>query len=262
MGILDELRKEAESEAARKVREAENRERALLEARRRLEPSMQAIYKYFSELKQHLELLNKEVLASYEIKGAGLVQGMKQGNYGLSTGRPDRIDNLTFRCACVGRKLLQVNQRDAASVAAYREYLKQHRLQAKERDAGGGSAVFLVQPVVHVSVMFTADVEKAAIELRIRNLVALGVARHTLTTEQASEKLLDELAKALLRKDNEFDEMVGCSLTSTGKIRLRKSIQAVARQRQIEEERALKEAAREQSLTKRFGRTLLGRKGA
>ena len=64
----------------------------------------------------------------------------------------------------------------------------------------------------------------------------------------------------MLRAPNRLDELVGNALSETGKIRLRKQIKSQMRQQQIEEELAQAERERKQSMTRRFGRTLLGRR--
>lgn len=258
MGVLDELRKEAEAAAAEKEQETTQRQQALAQARAQLEPRMRELYKYFNEFKHHLEALGKEVQATYEIKDIGLVEELQQGQYGVSTDNPECIENFTFRCVCAKPGALQVHQRDAATVAVYRDYLRDSGLQAKVRDAGGGSAVFMVQPAIPVSVRFTADYERMAIRLRIRNLSTVGVSRHTLTMAKVNDKLLDELAKAFLRRPNRFDELVGATISNTGKLRLKKQVQAAMRKQQLEDERTLRE--KERTITGYVTRTLFRRK--
>lgn len=259
MGVLDELKKEAEAAAADKAREEAARASALAQAREQIEPRMREAFRYFEELKQHLEAVNREIAASYEIRGVGRVNGLAQGQYRVSAADPESLDRFSFRCVCAKSGMFQVMQQDAASVAAYRDYLKDNGLKATARDSGRG-ALFKVESVVPVAVEFSAHYERGAIVLQTRNLTAIGVSRHTLRVEQLEPKLLDEVAKAILRSPSRFDEVVDPSITQSGKVRLKKKIRAAMRQKEIEAEMAEREAQRQETLTRRFSRTLFGRK--
>jgi len=260
MGILDDLKKEAEAVEAERARETTARQRALGDAEARLEPIMQRLYKYFRDLKQQLAVVEKKVLADYEIKGIGRVEGLEQGQYGVSTERTERIQRFVFRCVCAKDDVFEVNQRDSASVAAYRDYLRDNGLKGKVRDTEKGGALFMVEPVVPVVVEFIADYEKVAIQIRMRNLRSIGITRYTLTPEKLDEKLQDELAKLVLRAPNRFDELTGNAMSEDDKTRIKRQLQEQLRQKQLEEERAAREEQTTPSITQRFGRTLFGRK--
>ena len=223
---------------------------------------MRTAYAYFSELKHHLQVVQRQVEASYDIRDVGRVDGLKQGQYGVATENPEQLDKFSFRCVCAKSGILQVNHSDVASVASYRDYLRLNGLQAKVRDAskgGKGGAIFMVQPAVSVVVEFSADYERAVVLLRVRNLSHIGVSRHTLTPEQIDEKFLDEIAKAILRQPNQFDIIIGDAISDTSKHRLKKRIRAVVRQNELADEMARREADKERTITKRLSRTFLGR---
>lgn len=259
MGILDDLKKEAEAVEAERARETTARQRALDQAHARLEPLMQRAYRYFSELKQHLVVVEKKVLVDYEIRDIGRVEGLEQGQYGVSTERPEQIERFMMRFVCSKSGAFEVNQRDAGAVGAYREYLRDNGLKAKMRDTGKGSALFMVEPVVPVVVEFIADYERTAVRMRMRNLRSIGVTRYSVPPERFDEKLLDELAKLLLRVPSRFDEMTGNALSETGKTRIKQQLQEQLRKKQLEDEQASRPEKTE-SITQRFGRTLFGRK--
>ncbi|MFT5172456.1 MAG: hypothetical protein ACI8W7_000620 [Gammaproteobacteria bacterium] len=261
MGLLDELKQEAQAIEAEKARETTSREKALAGAREQIEPCMRRAYKYFSELKQHLQVVDREIDASYEIRGAGKIDGLKQGQYGVSTENPDQLDKFTFRCVCAKSGALQVNQDDVAAVTKYRDYLRDNGLQAKMRDSTkvSGGVVFMVQPAVPVVVEFSANYERVIIALRVRNLTSIGVARHLFRPEQVDEKFLDEVAKTILRQPSKLAEITGDVLSNTSKMELKKKVQAAIREQEIADQVAQREAAEERTITKRFARTFLGR---
>ena len=262
MGVLDELKQQARAIDAEKAREKALHAEALARVRERIEPCMRSAYKYFNELEHHLQLVNRDIEASYEIRGAGRVDGLKQGQYRVSTGNSEQLDKFAFRCICAKSGVLQVNQSDAASVAAYRDYLRAHGLQAKIRGSTNSKgAVFMVQPAVPVVVEFNAEFERGAVLVCVRNLTNIGVSRHALTAEQIDEKFLDEVAKAVLRRPNRFDEITGNAVSNTYRQRLKTKIQSTARQNELADELVRRDAARDRTITKRLSRTLLGRVG-
>jgi hypothetical protein len=261
VGVLDELQKEADAIAAEKEREARAREEALEGAREQIGPRMQAAYKYFEQLKQHLLAVNREILAHYRIHGAGQVDGLLQGKYSVSTQTPDTLEKFSFRCVCAKSGAFQVNTEDPASAASYRDYLRDNGLKAKARDTGRGKTTFLVQNAVPVVVEFSADYERFAIAIRVRNLTTLGVTTHRLTPDQLDDKLLDEVAKAILRTDHRFEEMVGDVLSRTGQIRLKKKFREAVRQKEIEDEQYAPRPTHAKVFSKTLSRTLFGRKG-
>jgi len=260
MGVLDELKKEAEVIAARKAREEAALAAAKANAREQIEPCMRKAFQYFTELKQHLEVVGREIVATYDIHGVGRVKGLVQGQYTVSASDPEVMDKFAFRCVCAKSGVFQVMQEDVASVAAYRDYLRDCGMKARVRETGRGKALFKVESLVPVAVAFVADYERPAIRLRLRNLTAMGVIDNTLSAKEVDAKLLDEVAKAILRVDNRLDEMVGSTLTTTGKVRLKTKIRAAMRQKQAEAELAERKAMKEETHTKRFSRTLFGRK--
>jgi hypothetical protein len=260
VGVLDELKKEAEAVAADKARASAARAQALASARQKIDPRMRKAFEYFEQLKQHLEVVNRKIVASYDIRGVGRVGGLVQGRYSVSAPNPDSLDKFVFRCVCAKSGVMQIKQDDTASVAAYRDYLRENGLKAKMRDTGRGSALFTLEAQIPVVVEFTANYERFSIRLRVRNLTTMGVARYTLKVEELEAKLLDEVAKAILRTENRFDEIVGSDLSKTGKIRLKKKIRSAMRQKELDDRAAERKAKKEQTLAKRFSRTLFGRK--
>lgn len=260
VGVLDDLKKEAQAAAAEQARETTARAKALAEAREQIAPRMRKAFKYFEELKQHLELVNREIRATYGVRGIGRVDGLLQGKYSVTASDPQSLEKFSFRCVCAKSGVFQVNQADPASAAAYKAYLRDNRLQAKVRDAGKGAATFMVQPVVPVVVEFSSDYERVGIGLRVRNLNEIGVERHSLDVEQLDEKLLDEVAKAILRTDNRFDELVGNVISQSGQIRLKRKIRAAMRQKELEAELEEQRIKKEQGISQILSRRLFGRK--
>ena len=70
------------------------------------------------------------------------------------------------------------------------------------------------------------DLERETVILTIRNVNMLGATRYTLSPEKMTEQLLDELAKMILRKPHQFDDMMGNKLTRTGIHRIREKLHA------------------------------------
>ncbi len=258
MGVLDELKREAEALEARKAREnALNKERqARIESK--LRPCMASLYKYFEEFKRHLELVNPKIVADYDVRELGPLTGLHQGNYALITENPQRIEKFSFRCVCAKDGVVELKRADRASRVQYEEYLGQHGLKAKIVDVSHGGAVFHVAAAVPASIDVELDFEDAKVVVRTRNLPRLGQNLFRLPPAEITDSLMDELAKAILRKPNRFDIAAESSLTETGKVRLKRKFSSLVRQQQVQQELESKSA--KASIAKRFTRGLLGRR--
>ena len=85
MGVLDELKQQAEKAQAR-VKEQESSEkgqRSVIE--RRLIARMDDLHAYFKEFQQQLNLVNPEVTHDFYITDLCTLKGLKQGKYQVTS---------------------------------------------------------------------------------------------------------------------------------------------------------------------------------
>ena len=260
MGLLDDLKQEAEQAKARGEEAPDNAQAELERVRRQLEPKMKALYKYFAEFNEHLNVVSPEVSGDYLLEGLGTLTNLRQGDYKLATDDPNSIQKFTFHWSCSrqGRQEFKVSNPILAE--KYRETLWNVNLRFNKRDLqNGAGAVFVVEAFVPVSFEFEIDPEKSAINLKLKNLGTLGIVNYSYAPEKINAELMDELAKCVLRRPNRFDELNGEKMSDTLRQRIRESVEKEREQRNTELHIAEDKSS---SVTQRLKGSLFRRKSA
>ncbi len=260
MSLLDDLKKQAEE-----VKEKQRQELSQTQARARLvedclRPRMRALYDFFRELKEQLDVLDPDVRRDYQVEGVGVLDNLRQGHYRIEVEDPRQVDSFAFRYTCARDERLEF-RREQRSAQRTKELLWSHNLRFATRDASGGGTTFLLSYQVPVSLSFGIDPEKAAITLRIRNLERLGLTLHRFAPERIDQEFMDELGKCVLREPNRFNEIAGNVIPESTRARLREQLerQKAAMQRAAAAGEGGEQKKRRGLLGERFGRTLLGR---
>ncbi|MDX1432114.1 MAG: hypothetical protein R3286_06660 [Gammaproteobacteria bacterium] len=235
MGVLDELKKEAQQVRA-KVDEAKTSTEVKSEKKRReIEPKLKALYKYFKEFADHLNVVDPDVTGDYLLEGLGTLTNLRQREYKITTDDPEAVEKFTFHWVCSreGRQEFKVGNPVTAEM--HRESLWNMNLRFNKRDLqDGAGAVFVVEAYVPVSFEFEADYERGLVRLKLKNLGALGVINHLYEPERVTGELMDELAKCVLRRPNRFDELSGNTLSDTTRQRIKEQLEQERIQRDTE----------------------------
>jgi len=258
MGILDDLKKQAEATQARQASATQATQSRTAEVEAALLPKMRALYEYFSEFQNYVQVVKPEVDVSLELLEIGEVTGLGQSDYKLSTDDREKITSFNFRFVRSKKGVTQVKMGDNKAAGAYRDYIRDNRLRAKVRPGNKGGSVFIVDMAIPVSISFGMDIDHAKLILRLRNFDTLGVSRHGLSLEQVNDKFLDELAKAILRKPSRLDQLLGNALSNTSRMKIQQQLKAAIRQSEIEAQ--LSKKSSKESISKKFSRTFLGHK--
>jgi hypothetical protein len=266
MGLLDDLKQEAEertaSEEQGQGQDSASSDSDTEHVRRTLAPKMKALYNYFKEFNEHLNVVSPDVSGDYLLEGLGTLTKLQQGDYKLATDDPNSIQKFTFHWSCTrpGRQEFKVLNPIIAE--KHREILWNLNLRFNKRDLqNGAGAVFVVEAYVPVSFEFEADPIKNAISLKLKNLGALGVVNHSYSPDKVNAELMDELAKCVLRRPNRFDELNGEKMSDTLRQRLRENVEKEREQRNTELHMAGGERHKS-SVTQRLKGSLFGRKSA
>ena len=263
MGLLDELKQEAE---ILKSEEADNApddttEAEAERARRMLEPKMKALYKYFTEFCEHLNVVTPDVAGDYLLEGLGTLTNLRQGDYKLATDDPNSLHKFTFHWSCAGRGSKEFKVPNPIIAEKHRETLWNYNLKFNKRDLqNGAGAVFVVEAFVPVSCEFEIDATKNVIRMKLKNLGALGIINHVYPPNKINEELMDEFAKLVLRRPNRFDELSGEKMSDTLRQRIREGVEKEREQRNTELHIAETEDQQKTSVTQRLKGSLFRRK--
>ena len=146
MGVLDELKQEIEE---LKSKEGDTQEITPADTdlvRRKLLPKMQALYNYFKEFNEHLQVVSPDVSGDYLLEGLGTLTNLRQSDYKLATDDPKSIQKFIFHWSCsrAGRQEFKVENSILAE--KHREKLWKQNLRFNKRDVQkGAGAVFSVE---------------------------------------------------------------------------------------------------------------------
>ncbi len=251
MGVLEQLRQEAgqkKSSEQQGVDLGQQREQLY---KTKILPKMQEVLKYLQELVEHLNYLEVPIqIENYTAKYSKLGV-LAQKNYKINTDgyggftALDKLQHINVTFYCEGSGELQHVVHTKSAIEQEVAFLHNNRLTSKiHRTAksvnGEEVANFSILRKIPVRVRFVVDYEQSRIKLLINNYEDFSVFAESYKAEELSTEFLDELARYLLRQDNNF---IKAEITDEYRENLRKKLQAIKRAEQ--HELALKEAEEE-----------------
>lgn len=211
MGLLDDLRNQAEGR--RKQEEQEAAEQARREAiyREEIQPRMTKAYQYFLELIEHLNYVKPEILVDYPLLKNAQYVSLRQDDYTIvidSSKALKRID-IIFQCTLDAPVEYEIFGKEV--VLNQSDKLDRYRINYTRRDRKDVSlelegAKFKIEGPLPLRVLIEADVSHSVVRLALRNFTDPGVSRYTVKPGEFNEEFLDRLGKFMLRQtDALFD---------------------------------------------------------
>lgn len=224
MGVLDELKQQAEKVQAKlKEQEASQKgQRSRLE--RRLVTRMDDLHAYFKEFQQQLNLVKPEITSDFYITDLCTLKGLSQEAYQLTSDNSGHVNKFTFHYALVGKGVREVRLPNKLVAEQKKEVLWRYGFKFKLKEYSPSRCSLLIEAYVPVSFEFEADVERAAIRLRVKNKPMPGISTYTYDADQVDSEFMDETAKYVLSKPNGFDELSGNTVPEDTLVRLREQL--------------------------------------
>ena len=259
MGLLDELRQESESAKNREATEKE-RARKLKEAYdTEVNPKIEKAYQYLKELEEHLNYLKPDISVDYEFPGFGVLEALKQGEYGMVKGRQEILKQVPFKFLCKSKDNLTFKVEGKKQLHNIMQELDRAGIRFSAKKARGSNndvigAEMNVEPVIPVSILFEGVLETSGINLTITNYDHFFSATTFLNPEQVTDEFLDELGKYILRKPNTF---LKSTLADEKKIEIQNMVRE-AEARRLREFREAELREQEELLAKKDA-SLIGR---
>lgn len=224
MGVLDELKRQAEKAQASLEQQQAGQEgqQALIE--RRLMTRMDDLHAYFKEFQQQVNLVNPEITGDFYIADLCTLENLRQEGYQVTSGNADGLRKFTFHYARVGKGLSEVRFSNKLIAEQKRESLWRYGLKFKLKEYSPSQCALLIESYVPVSFEFEADVERAAIRLKVKNKPMPGISAYTYAADQIDAEFMDEVAKYVLEKPNRFDELSGNTVPEDTLVRIRQQL--------------------------------------
>lgn len=205
-----------------------------------LTPVLKRAYRYFSALSLLCNDTEPAVSVSYECRGVGKIDGLKQAGYRARRHDSDLLTEFGFsfiarftdpESSIALSKLVDriggVNSSGAHSRAP---------LLSIERTRDWSELDWLrfagVSGFIPVCFQFKADPQRELIQLKVSNFTGLGSTVHPLQPELITTAFLDELAKYVVRRPNRFEELTGNVVPEGTRSELRRKVQESQRQRE------------------------------
>ncbi len=230
MGILDDLKKEADELKSRQETDTQNRLERITRNFILVEGKLKQVHLFLLELVSQLNVIKPLVLRSYYLSGFGQVDNLLQEEYRLNT-ENFTIDNrdfikeihLTFKC--ITEKPLTISKETPALIEQFQDYLWRNNLKfaaSEFRNARGYAEKtdFALERSIPVTFVVSANFDQAIIKIASRNFAMIGQSEFAYDAAEITEVLLDEFAKFLLDKPNKF--------RSIGRYQMEKNISAPA----------------------------------
>lgn len=263
MGFLDDLKNQA---ADRKASEDQLKQRqAELEKiyQETIHPKMVNIYKFLTEMCEHLNYLKPDTRAFYPLRPDGSLQSFKQGDYKVTIDSANCIKNVTLRFFCELDAPLTYDIEHQDRILRYSEVLESYRMPFTRKDYKDDnyeliSANFKVTGPLPVHVIFQGDVENSAIKLLLTNFERPGTVKHTLQERHIEAAFFDSFGKYLLRENDKF---MSLDISEQDKEKIRQQLQQemLRRQQELEEAERLQQEEQLQQKQKSSWRNIFSK---
>jgi hypothetical protein len=210
MGLLDELKKQAETLRQKQQVSQEVLNQNLVIAHKKLADAL----RYWIELFNSLNIIKPTIPRLYFLDAANRMDDLLQCDYNvngrrLAVDHKDYIEAVILRFRCVADRKLTIEKQTDPLVQRLRDHLWSHNLRfdLKEYRNERGyveRGAFTVLCEVPVLVTIDADLEKAHIRISCKNLEKLGEYACTYDFDEFDKPVLEELGKVILAKANSF----------------------------------------------------------
>lgn len=213
MGILDELRKEAESKKQVAVEDAELAQRRERTYQQILLPTMQKMLKSIQEVLEYVQQLGPVEVESYSNKRPEIGK-LVQGDYRINTDGKSGFEelsklrqiNLSYRLKGSGSYQYSIIGRLAAETEL--EFLQGRNIKVEttsKADANGVlTMTFTVPRDIPVWISFVVDYDNSAIKFTEYNQDNFSSSSQSFAVTALSKDWIDQFLRFLLRKDNQF----------------------------------------------------------
>lgn len=211
MGLLDELKQQAEALHHQQQASQEERNQSLLRAHAKLKDALH----YWVELFNSLNVIKPVIPRNYHLdSGAAGFDNLMQYDYNvngrhLTRDHRDYIEAIVLRFRCAAERKVTIEKQGDRLVQQMREHLWMNNLRfdVKEiRNERGyvERGIFTLNCEVPVMINIAADLEKSHIAIITANFETLGKYEYYYDYDEFGNEILEELAKAILGKPSAF----------------------------------------------------------
>jgi len=211
MGLLDDLKKEAES---LKSQEAQ-RTQSLKANAVQVDMALRTIFKYMHELFRQLNVVRPSCERAYNLLTVGKIDGLLQSDYRIDYRTSQRNSSEHYEELTIAFRRSKpdtfVVKREAELIERFRDLLWQNNMRFTSEAVRNERRVithefFTVNNEVICGADVVADYEEGVIRFKLKNVEDFGPSIYTLEPAVVNDKSLEDLAKLLIGKvDTNFE---------------------------------------------------------
>jgi hypothetical protein len=234
MGILDQLRDEANVKQESEFQELNTQQ--LLEAayQENILPRMQKTFTFFKEVVEHLAYLEQAIKIADYSQRFPEIGALTQEDYQINTDGYggfadfDNIKQINVNFVCAGQGSFSYRLEGRNRIESEVSFLHSKNVpfdwnQFVDKN-GVEAAQFTITRKIPVRFRFEADIENSKIKLLINNHEDFSVYNKLFEPDEINEALLDEVIRFMLRKDSDF---IRLDINNQDKQRIKKKAEAL-----------------------------------
>lgn len=258
MGLLDDLKNQANEQRDREQREKERWEQLEKTYQDEIHPRMSEVYQYLNELVEHLNYLKPDTFAHYPVLPGGKSCTFRQHDYKLTIDSTRQIENITLAFKAELTEPVHFTIEHKEKVLHQKDLLDSYKLRHERKEYKDDSyellgADFKLEGPINISIYFVGDIENSSVNLFMSNFESPGVVKYVLKARHLNRDFLDKLGSYLLRKDNKF---LNLDISDDHKQTIRQMLEEEQQQRE-QEISEMERLAREEEASEKANRGFL-----
>lgn len=227
MGVLDDLRTQAQGQREQEESDAAEAARREQFYRDEILPRMTKAYQYFMEMVEHLNYVNHSVPVEYPFWPEGKPATLRQGEYLVVIDSSQAVKRIDVNFQATLDKPLEFEIQGREGVLRHIDRLERYHINfecRKHKDTNldliGGT--FKIEGPLSLKLVIHADVPNGAIQLAFRNFSNPGVSRYTVQPNEFDDTFLDRLGEYMLRK---VDKLFTTAMDDSAREAIRRKLQ-------------------------------------
>lgn len=186
-----------------------------------LAPKFIYIKKYLTELAENLNVINPDEQFSFSLTRRVTLNNFIKRNFRLDIVKEKNVNECMFRYDLVQDRDIKQTVDSIPEADLAMKVMAERNIHFTHNKIGTHKIQLNIKPKITTSFIFSVDIEKCVIVLRIKNFDGTWDQLINYAPNKVTEKLLDELGKYILNQPNQFMAKSGNTLSDSMRGRLK-----------------------------------------
>ncbi len=224
MSLLEDLKKQADEKKNSAIEDSPVSRQRLDGNALVLAPKFNYVKSYLKELAENLNVINPDERFSFAITRRVMLKNFVKRNFRLEQVKDNGKSACALRYELVQERELKPLVDSVAEADLAMKVMKERNIRFTHKPASNNKVQLIVKPQITTSFIFSVDLQKGVIVLRIKNFDGTWDQMILYAPNKVTEKLLDEMGKYILNKPNNFMAMSGNTLSDSMRGRLKSKL--------------------------------------